>query len=203
MSDQHDAHQKPEQSPPEDDDNILDELKAQLFTFAIYGIVGLFFYGFVQFLASFEPKVRLKYDDIPLEQRLENLPPRFTYFYQQAQLGFADFFPIIKYWDFKWQQQKMSYKVFQFNIAEKNMTEPQFIQHVMPRLIAQEWTLLPPPYEDVFNVAKSDFVFVDKEYNHLFVSVPRNHQQDSQNWRIYFVENSGIYKHEMSVQPAK
>lgn len=196
MPNQHHSNQDPEHSSPEDtDDNILDELKAQLFAFGIYGLIALFFYGFVQFLASFEPKVRLKYDDISVEQRLEQLPPRFSYFYQQAELSFSTALPSIKYWDFKWQHQKMSYKLFQFNLAEKNMTEQQFTQQVMPRLVAQGWTLLAPPYEEEFNLPRADFVFADTEDNRLFMSKPMNNQEYPQHWQVSFVENSGIYEY--------
>ncbi|QOW46645.1 MULTISPECIES: hypothetical protein [Acinetobacter] len=191
MSDGQDPHQQ----FPEDDGNIVDELKAQFFAFAIYGLIALFFYGFVQFLASFEPKVRLKYDDIPVEQRLEQLPSRFSYFYQQAQLGFSTALPTIKYWDFRWQHQKMSYKLFQFSIAEQNMTEQQFMQNIMPRLIAQGWTLLTPPYEEEVHLAPADFIFLDTEHNRLFVTKPMHNKENPQYWQVSFVENSGIYEY--------
>ena len=182
-----------------------------LLTLISYGLLYLllscifyFFYYFVQFLASFEPKTRLKYDDVPVEQRLEQLPKRFSYFYLQAQRGFSEYLPKIKYWDFRWSRSRSIYKTFEFEIAEKNMSELSFIQQVIPRFISQGWIMLPLSevkhrsyifydYDKERNfIYHADFILVDKEDNCLLVTKPVNNHKSKQYWHIHFSDTSQV-----------
>lgn len=198
MSDQHNSQQKPEQFPPEDDDdNILDELKAQLFTFVIFGLIGLFFYGFVQFLASFEPKTRAKFADVPVEERLANLPQVFSYLYTQSKFIFAEKLPAIQYWDFKWNHQKMPYKLYQFEISEDVLSEQQFNDIYQPKLIQQGWSEIPTTKDTYYPIElRVDYTFIDGSGHRTFITRPMHNQERPAYWKISMVENSGIFEYQ-------
>lgn len=195
MSDQHNSHQKPEQFQPEDDDdNILDELKAQLFTFAIFGLIGLFFYGFVQFLASFEPKTRAKFADVPVEERLANLPKEFTYLHTQSKAIFAEKLPDIQYWDFKWNHQKMTYKLYQFEISQDLLSEQQFTDIYQAKFIQQGWSPISNTQDEYYPIElRVDYTFIDGDGNRTFVTRPMHNDAHPRYWKISMVDNSGIF----------
>lgn len=191
MSDQQDEQES------EDDDSILDELKGQLFAFAIYGLIALFFYGFVQLLASFEPKTRAKFDDVPVETRLANLPAIFKDFYQRSQDIFREQLPPMKYWNFVWNYQKLSYKLYKFEISQDIMSEQQFNDIYQPRLIAQGWSQIPNQQEKYYAIQiVADYTFVDASGNRTFITHPKHNAENPTHWKVYMVENSGIFAYQ-------
>lgn len=181
----------------QEDFDLKLEIKAHFLAYGIWIILAVFFYAFVQFLASFEPKTRAKYDDVPVETRLANLPDIFNDFYQRSQDIFREKLPAMKYWNFIWNYQKMSYKLYEFEISEDVMSEQQFDDIYQPRFIAQGWSKIANnPNEYYPRNIVADYTFVDASGHRTFITRPIHNENNPTHWKIYMVENSGIFKYQ-------
>ena len=172
---------------------LLESFLANVFAITIIGVIGLFLYGFVQFLASFEPKTRLKYADVTVEERLRNSPKIFDYFYRQSKLIFAEKLPLIKYDDFLWVYQKSTYKRYHFEISSLDLSQQQFEDIFIAKFNHAGWELIQTDRDRPYQLDQVDYTFVDQLGNRAFVTKPMHNQKNLNFWKISMVENSGIY----------
>ncbi|KAF1023739.1 MAG: hypothetical protein GAK29_02854 [Acinetobacter bereziniae] len=172
---------------------LLDSFLANVFAITIIGVIGLFLYGLVQFLASFEPETRLKYADVTVEERLRNSPKIFDYFYRQSKLIFAEKLPLIKYDDFLWVYQKSTYKRYHFEISRLDLSQQQFEDIFIAKFNHAGWELIQTDRDRPYQLDQVDYTFVDQLGNRAFVTKPMHSQRNLNFWKISMVENSGIY----------
>ncbi|CEI51727.1 hypothetical protein PYR74_15290 [Acinetobacter bereziniae] len=172
---------------------LLESFLANVFAITIIGVIGLFLYGFVQFLASFEPKTRLKYADVTVEERLRNSPKIFDYFYRQSKLIFAEKLPLIKYDDFLWVYQKSTYKRYHFEISSLDLSQQQFEDIFIAKFNHAGWELIQTDRDRPYQLDQVDYTFVDQLGNRAFVTKPMHNQKNLNFWKISMVENSGVY----------
>lgn len=171
------------------------EIKAHFFAYGIWIVIGLFLYGFVQFLSHFEPKTRLKYADVTVEERLRNSPKIFSYFNDQAQLIFAEKLAPFKYDDISWVPQKMPYKLFQFEISDIELKQQQFEEIYISKLKENGWERILNTQESMYYLDSADYSFMDQYGHRIFIYQPIHNLENPHYWKISMVENSGIYEY--------